>query len=134
MVYEKIMRECKDFVNTELIEISRKIGKENCYIVTNGEQEFNRDKIKYSGIGNLFKEIFIVPGTKKDVIRDICNRYKDEEVIFIDDKGKFIDDINLKKCPNLKTILYSSKTSKSLDLVKSPTGSDDKTTLFWRIK
>ncbi len=105
-VYKKIMTECSKFVNTSLIDKVKKIGKENCYIITNGEQEFNSDKIKYSSIGDLFKEIYIVPGSKKEIVEKICAQNKNEKVIFIDDKQKFIEDIDLAKCPNLKTVLF----------------------------
>lgn len=115
-VYEMIMKESSKFLNTALLEEVKKLGLNNCYIVTNGEQEFNKDKIKYSGIGDLFHQdhIYIVPGTKKEVIKKICDKNKGEEVAFIDDKPKFIKDINLKDCPNLKTILYKGQTFSEL--------------------
>lgn len=106
-VYEEIMKESPNFVNTELINQVTKLGKENCYIVTNGEKKFNQDKINYSEIGYLFKEIYIVPGSKKEAIQAICVENSNEEVVFVDDKVKFIEDIDLAKCPNLKTILWS---------------------------
>lgn len=105
-IYIKIMVESSNFINESLIETIKKIGKENCYIVTNGEKEFNQDKIRYSGLENLFKKIYIVPGSKKEAIAEICSLNKDEEVLFIDDKKIFIDDIDLEKCSNLKTIIY----------------------------
>jgi len=108
--YKKIMEESPDFLNIELIEKVKKLEKENCFIVTNGEREFNQDKIKYSGIGNLFKKIYIVPGTKKEVICALCRKYKNEKVFFVDDKIKFFADLDFKKCPNLTTILYNNQT------------------------
>ena len=105
-VYKKIMNECKNFINIELIELVKKIGKSNCYIITNGEKEFNYDKVYGSGVAPLFNKIYIVPGSKKSILENICRKNKNEKVIFIDDKNKFLDDIDFKKCQNLKTILY----------------------------
>lgn len=107
--YVEIMKMSPNFVNTEILELVKRVGKENCYIVTNGEKEFNQDKIDYSGMGNFFREIFIVPGTKKEIIMRICKKNSTEEVYFIDDKLKFIEDIDPNQCPNLKTILYKNQ-------------------------
>jgi UDP-N-acetylglucosamine kinase len=108
-VYETIMKESANFVNTELSLEVQRLGKDNCYIVTNGNQEFNGDKIKYSGIGKLFHEqnIHIVPGSKGAAVKSICDENRDSKVVFIDDKLKFFSDI--KDCPNLRTILYKGQ-------------------------
>src|SRR3989338_5767386 len=55
-VYETIMVECPKFRNVELIEALKRIPKKDRYIVTNGQREFNTDKLKYSGIHGLFDE------------------------------------------------------------------------------
>ncbi len=117
-IYEKIIQECSKFVNTELIKEVKKIGKDNCYIITNGEQEFNSDKLKFSGIGHLFKEIYIVPGSKKEIINKICDENKNEQVVFIDDKPRFFEDLDFAKYPNLKTILYTGQDLSSILLQK----------------
>lgn len=108
-IYEEIMRECPNFINVELIEIVKKLGKNNCYIITNGEYEFNKDKVFGSGIASLFSNVYIVPGSKREIIYDICNRNKDKKVIFIEDKIKFIEDIDTTEYPNLKTILFDEQ-------------------------
>ena len=108
-VYEEIMRECKNFINVQLTEMVKKLGRNNCFIVTNGEKQFQEDKIKNSGIASLFSEIYIVPNSKKEIIYDICNGNKNEKIIFIEDKIKFIEDLDFKKCPNLKIILYDEQ-------------------------
>jgi len=113
LIYKSIIKECPNFLNHELIREINKLGKENCYLVTNGEEKFQKDKITYSKIGNLFKQIYIVSGTKKEIIYAICDKNKKDKIIFVEDKIKFIEDIDLKKCPNLKTVLYdiNKKTS-----------------------
>ena len=104
-LYDKIMGENKNFVNQELFEIIKKLGKNNCYIVSYGDKEFQRDKINNTGIAHLFSEIIVVEGSKKEEIEKIATLYKNEEVLFIDDKDYNFTDLELKKYPNLKTIL-----------------------------
>ena len=106
-IYEKIMAECVNFTNTELLQSIERLGKENCFIITNGEENFQRDKIEYSGIYPFFSKIFIVPKSKKEIIYDICAKYKDEKITYVDDKIKFFEDLDLAKCPNLNNILYA---------------------------
>jgi len=105
-LYNKILEDVKDFVNKELLEIIKKLGKDNCYVLTHGNENWQRDKIKSSGIAPLFADVIIVSEQKKDAIEKICARYKDEKIVFIDDKAKYFDNIDMSKCPNLKTILY----------------------------
>jgi len=107
-LYEEIMSECHNFLNMDLVEEIKKLGKENCYIVTNGEDEFNWDKLRYSGILNYINEenVRVVPDTKKDAIKEICDLNRESRVLFIDDKAQFTQDINFADCPNLTTIVY----------------------------
>lgn len=113
-IYETIMSECSKFMNVPLVKLVEKLGKDNCYIITNGEKEFNQDKINYSNIGNLFKKIYIVPGSKKDTVEEICDNNKNEKVIFTDNRTMFFDDLDFEKCPNLKTILYTGQSAEKL--------------------
>ena len=108
-VYEKIMQICPSFLNSELLEIVRKLGKNNCYIVTNGDEDFQKDKIEKSGITPFFYEIYITPGNKKDIIEKICIKNKDEKIIFVDNKEEFFIDLNMNICKNLKTLLYDEQ-------------------------
>lgn len=116
-LYKKIMRECPNFVNTELLERVRRIGIENCYIVTTGDEEFQRGKIRYSGIGDLFNEsrIHIVPDSKRDVITKICDENAGKEIVFIDDKLKSFGD--LKDLPNLITMHYKEDIVDIMDRI-----------------
>jgi FMN phosphatase YigB (HAD superfamily) len=108
-IYKSILMGCSKFLNTELIEEVKKMGKENCYLLTNGEFEFQQDKIKYAGILNLFDTIYIVPGTKKEIIHDICDNNSKEKIVFVEDRVKFIKDLDFVKYPNLKAILYDEQ-------------------------
>ena len=108
-LYKEILKESINFINKELLEIVKKLGKDNCYIVTHGGDEWQRDKIKNTGIDSFFSQIVVVSEKKKEAIEKICEKYKKEKVLFIDDKEHHFKDLDFKKCPNLKTILYDEK-------------------------
>lgn len=105
-LYEKILEPAKDFLNIELIEIIKNIGKENCYLVTNGEDQYQKDKLEKTGVSPLFKEVYIVPETKKEIIEKICAENNEEKVVFIEDRMRFIEDLDMTKLPNLKVIVF----------------------------
>ena len=105
-IYEEIMFDCKSFLNQELVEMVRNLGATNSFIVTSGDKEFQFDKIKRAGVESLFLEIIVVPESKKGEIEKLCAKYKNEKVIFVDDKIQFFKDLDMSKYSNLKTILY----------------------------
>ena len=116
-IYQRIMQESRKFLNLDLVELAKRVGLENCYIVTNGEREFNTDKLKYTGIWDLFggeKRIQIVPGNKREAILKICAepRKEGEKVIFIDDKQTFLNEV--KDVPDLISIPYKNQSSEEL--------------------
>lgn len=104
--YMKIMSHCPYLLNTELIDAVRRLGKENCYIVTHGEREFQEAKIKESGIWNFFSLITTTAKGKKEQIEEVCKIYPNESVVFIDNNPKFISEPGLTSIPNLTTLLY----------------------------
>lgn len=105
-LYEEIMRDCYKFANTELLEIVKKLGKENCFIVSFGDTEFQLDKIKGIEIEPLFKEIHVVPESKKSIVEKIAAQFPTDKVLFIDDKASHFKDLDPIKYPNLKNILF----------------------------
>lgn len=108
-LYSAIMDEGKNFINKDLFEVVKKLGKENCFLITHGGDEFQKDKMNRAGATSLFSEIIILVGSKKEAVERICEKYKEEEVIFIDDKPQYFEDLDFKKYPNLKTILYTGQ-------------------------
>ncbi len=106
-LYNEIMSACSHLGNQELIALVKDSGKDNCYIVTNGDDDFQRDKIRRLGISALVKEIHVVSGSKKEKIEEICRVFEDEDVIFVDDKNKFFTELDMEACPNLKTVIYN---------------------------
>jgi len=119
-LYPEILGESKKFVNQELLAIVKKIGKENCYIVSHANEEWQLDKIKSAGIESFFSKIVVVPESKKEAVEKICAEFNQEKVVFIDDKAKYFEDLDLKKCPNLTTILYDERGLEKIKSILSP--------------
>lgn len=113
-LYEEIMGVSKEFLNKKFVKAIEKLGRENCYLITYGEEEFQKDKIARNEIEHLFAEIIAVPGTKKQVVENLCEKFKDEQIIFIDDKPQYFEDLDLNKYPNLKTVLYTGQDPSSV--------------------
>ncbi len=108
-LYEEIMNESKNSVNINLLQFVKNLKRSDCYILTRGEEEFQRDKIKRSAIAHLFSKIIIVSKSKKENIEKICDEFKNETVFFIDDKAEHFENLDFQKYPNLKTILYTGQ-------------------------
>lgn len=108
---EKIMGECQNFVNHELVERIKKLDVQNCYMVTHGIKEYQLEKVDRTGLNSLFTQIFTVLDTKKGPVEMICGQFKDDEVIFVDDKEKRFADLDFVKYPNLRKVLYLGNQS-----------------------
>lgn len=108
---EKIMKECKNFVNTLLIDKIKELDTENCYMVTHGVTEYQLEKVRRTELEPLFCDISVVQNTKKGSVEAICEQFKDQEVIFVDDKEKRFADLDFEKYPNLRKVLYTGPES-----------------------
>lgn len=107
-VYEEIMRECPNFQNNEVVKAVQRWGRKNCYIVTSGDEEFQRDKIERSGLAPFFLRAYTTSKGKTEAIRAICAEPENtgEQFVFFDDKPEFIKEINRKDFPNVEAVLY----------------------------
>lgn len=106
-LYNNIIAVSGSSVKPEILEIMKRYRPENCYIVTNGTEEDQMQKIRESIGEDSVRQIYVVSGSKRDVIKEICLRHKDEEVIFIDDKAHYLNDIHGEGYENLKTVLFN---------------------------
>lgn len=116
-LYDETMSVCSELLNPKLIALIENVGRKNCFLVTNGEEDYQEDKISCSGAAQLVEEVIIVPGTKKFVIESLCRRFPDEAVVFVDDKEKFFEDIDKEQCKNLVTVLYDGNDIEQLEMV-----------------
>jgi DNA topoisomerase IB len=101
---------CEHLINQEVLAVLEHVGKENCYIVTNGVTEFQMDKIRRSIGEEGFAGIRVVTGSKKDEIAEICKKHSDEHIVFVDDKQKYFSDIDRDVCKNLQTVLFDKSS------------------------
>ena len=109
--YGELLGLVTECLNQEAVNFLRKQKKENCFLVTNGDEEFQNDKINAAGLRGFFNKVRIVPGSKEQPVEEICATYPNEKVIFTDDKPEFFTDLDLKKYPNLVTVQYEGPAS-----------------------
>lgn len=114
-VYEGIMTPCAWLVNKEVITIMEELGEENIFILSQGEEAYQRDKIDRAvGDKVLGSHVAVVPESKTEELRKICETYKDEDIIFADDKLKFLNALPASDLPNLKTVLFNERGLQTL--------------------
>lgn len=108
-LYEEICESFPDLVNEPLLALIRemKISRNDCYIVTSGEKEYQYAKIEGSGIASIFNVARVVGHSKKTEVEKICRDFPGDEIIFVDDKDKFFRELNMEAYPNLKTVLFN---------------------------
>lgn len=108
--YKYLVKDFLDFIKIH--------NKNDIYILTKGNKEFQKLKIKKSGADKLVKKFFIVEESKADILKDLCVKFKEEIVIFIDnEKVNFIVEDrpnNLKQYLNFKDFKneYNEKLNK----------------------
>jgi hypothetical protein len=114
-LFQEIMVECRNFLNMELLEEVKKINKEDLFIVTTGKNEWNWSKLTYSGILEYFNinNIRVVSGDKGEAISKICDENKEDEILFVDDKTRFVEELNSLHIPNLTCVKYEQGKSLS---------------------
>lgn len=107
-VYKGIMTPAAWMANKEVLNIIQEVGKDNIFIVSHGNEAFQRDKIERAlGDSVLLSHVVVVPGSKADEVGRICAMYSNEDIIFVDDKVLFLNDLPVSDLPNLKTVLFN---------------------------
>ncbi|MDQ5962313.1 MAG: hypothetical protein QG653_120 [Patescibacteria group bacterium] len=105
-VYEEIMKGCATFTNHELVRLIKPFGRENIIILTNGDKEYQMEKIKRSIGEDFASDIIVVKGSKKEALHTICKNHNKSQIIFVEDQPKFLDDLDVDNVKNLTTILF----------------------------
>lgn len=124
-VYQQIIGFCEHCVNHDVLDVMKKLGKENCYVLTSGDWQFQKDKIERSIGYDVACEIVIVPGGKRDEIVRFCKKHPEEDVVFIDDKQYFLDEVSKDECSNLKTVLFEGDGLERLQIEISNAKQDE---------
>lgn len=110
----------KRFLNQELIGIIRKLGAENCFIVSTGERDFQMSKINGCEIEELFGEIHVVGENKNEIIQRLMDRFKGEDFIFLDDRLEHLERAKqlINNDQKLHTIHYPNEIDKFKGMTK----------------
>lgn len=118
---ETVLQDLHNYVDERLIQMINNIGKENCYILTAGDSEFQKQKLLFSGISKILtnEQIIIVGSDKKESLRLVCGLHPNEPIIFADDKEINIQDAQSLMIPNLFPIEYDENGFKKLNEVVS---------------
>lgn len=116
---DKVLEDVSNHKDERLINLIRDIGGDNCFILTAGEEEFQKRKIDVSGLLKIIPEqhIIVVNNSKKEILRDFCERYPDESIIFVDDTKRHIDDANSLLLSNLFPVLYDMNGFETLSYI-----------------
>lgn len=95
------------YVDKRIVDLIKKIGKENCFVVTAGDKDFQKLKVEASLGGVIDPEhCFFVEYKKSEALQKICEQYPDEPVIFVDDKSRYMDEAHSLHIKNLHPVLY----------------------------
>lgn len=114
-VYEGIMTPSAWLTDKGVTAVMEEVGRENIFILSQGEEAFQRDKIgRAVGDKVLGSHVAVVSESKTEELVKICETYKDEDVIFADDKLKFLNALPASDLPNLKTVLFNERGLQTL--------------------
>lgn len=87
VIYE-ISKGLEEFVFPEYLEIIKKYGRENIFILTQGDLNFQQLKIKRSEVDKKVEQILIVRDSKKEKLDELALLWPNETIVFVDDKFK----------------------------------------------
>lgn len=93
---EKVSREIfsmlgdlRTFVFSDAVGFLESFPKEDLFLLTYGNTDFQRFKVRASGLDDFFNEIIVTDGDKMEVIHERLERWgipADEPVFFLDDR------------------------------------------------
>jgi FMN phosphatase YigB (HAD superfamily) len=113
--YELLMATCKTCVNTAILEeVFPLVEEKNRFIISSGDREFQLEKIERSGVAVSRSNIILVERSKQHVLEMLCKEYKDEVIIFVDDREHFIEEAKMCNMTNLKPFLFTMGEEKTL--------------------
>ena len=88
-----ILDNSKNFVYSDFFGFARSFNKKDLILLSFGEINFQRTKIKNSGVSSFFSRVIVTQKNKIKEVKPICEKYSEEKIFFIDDKAEQIDEI-----------------------------------------
>ncbi len=106
----------ESYLNNDLVTIIEKVGKENCFVLTAGNESFQYEKIVASGLSSYIdkEHIIIVKDDKKEALRELCKLHVHDSIIFVDDKEVHAEGARSLDLSNLHVVLYDTTGFASL--------------------
>lgn len=100
---EAVIKGSKKFVYDDFYDFAKSFNKKDLTLVSAGLKEIQAMKIANAGIVSFFNKISIPKKYKSDEIKLIAQKYPAENIFFIDDKAKQIDEAK-KRLPRITAI------------------------------
>lgn len=85
-----------DFIYADFFDFVKSFFKCDLYLVSFGATDFQREKIKNSGIVPFLNKIVTINSYKIEEIEKLIKEYQNEMIFFIDDEAVEIDKVKLK--------------------------------------
>jgi FMN phosphatase YigB (HAD superfamily) len=83
-IVQGMIKNLDEFIFPEYLNVIKKYGRENIFILTQGDNNFQRLKITKSKIDKKVEEIFTVEGTKAEKVKSLCTLWNNDAVLFFD--------------------------------------------------
>jgi FMN phosphatase YigB (HAD superfamily) len=113
----KIVSQARKYIFKDTTEFLKKFKRNDLYILSYGDNKFQRNKIKNSGVRGYFKKVIITDKMKSFSILETIKKEKinkKDKIYFIDDREKFISDVK-NNIPGAVTILIRRKEGRYSD-------------------
>ena len=103
---EAFLKNTRKYIFNDVENFLKKFEKKNLFIISYSKTDFQKNKIKNSGIPKYFKKIIITDEKKFKVLKRIIDteKTKNEEIFFLEDRTDYIAGIK-NEIPWVKTIL-----------------------------
>ena len=103
---EAFLKNTRKYIFNDVENFLKKFEKKNLFIISYSKTDFQKNKIKNSGISKYFKKIIITDEKKFKVLKRIIDteKIKEEEIFFLEDRVDYIVGVK-NEIPWVKTIL-----------------------------
>ncbi|MEA1937038.1 MAG: phosphomannomutase/phosphoglucomutase [Patescibacteria group bacterium] len=110
-----ILDNSKDFMYPDFFNFAKGFNKKDLILLSFGEVNFQKIKIKNSEINSFFSKVIITKKNKTEELKPICEKYSEEKIFFIDDKAEQIDKIK-EKLPQIITMKTERPQGRHIDI------------------
>ncbi|MFZ2970204.1 MAG: hypothetical protein WA063_03595 [Minisyncoccia bacterium] len=105
----------KSFIFKDVVDFAENFEKKDLILLSRGANEFQKEKIKNSGVEFFFGKIIIISKDKVDEISQIYAEHSKEKIFFIDDRAEEIDKVK-KKFPQIITMKMERPMGKYVEI------------------